>query len=228
VVFPGGRRGPKIALVREAAIPILYEDEHLLAVDKPPGILVVGAPGRRGPTLLDRLAAQLGGSVLPVHRLDEETSGVLLVARTEAARAALEGLFRKHAVERVYRALVSRPPPRAAARIESRLREDAHGVVRSVTSGAGETAITEYRVLARNAQGTLLECRLHTGRRNQIRAHLSELGCPIVGDRKYGHRPRGARPGRLMLHSYGITLEHPLTGAVLAVVAEPDEPALRA
>ena len=226
-MFHPGASATKIASVSEAAIPILHQDEHLLAVDKPPGILVVNAPGRRGLTLLDRLAAQIGGPVLPVHRLDEETSGALLFARTEAARTALEGLFRKHAVERVYRALVSRPPPQPAARIESRLREDAHGVMRSVSGGAGETAITDYRVLARTRDGTLLECRLHTGRRNQIRAHLAELGCPIVGDRKYGHRPRGARPGRLMLHSYGITLRHPITGNVVSVVAEPQETSLR-
>ncbi|MBK8980625.1 MAG: RluA family pseudouridine synthase [Planctomycetes bacterium] len=215
-----------------AEVAVLFADEHLAVVDKPPGLLVVPAPGRRGPTLIDLLGRQLGARVFAVHRLDEDTSGVLVVARTDVARVALEAVFRAHAAERIYRAVTARAPSPLAGRIESRLREGPDGVVRSARRGEdGERAVTEYRLLERHRRHALLECRLETGRRNQIRAHLAELGCPIVGDRKYGWRRQGAdalQARRPLLHAWHVRFVHPLTGTELAVCAVPAEPALRA
>jgi len=209
-----------------AAVPILHDDEHLLVVDKPSDLLVVAAPGRSGPTLIDVLSAQLGQRVHAVHRLDEGTTGALVVARTVAGRDAMDPLFRNHAVRREYLALVVGRPSPDAGRIESRLQE-IDGVVRVVERG-GQPAITHYEALARRDRLTLVCCRLETGRRNQIRAHLSALGCPIAGDRKYGYR---ARPGesfaRPMLHSWRLAFRHPLLGVDVAVEAVSFESLLR-
>lgn len=210
-------------------IPVLYADEHLMVVDKPPGLLVVAAPGRRGPTLIDALRAEHDGEVFAVHRLDEETSGVLVVARTTQARGALEALFRTHAVDRRYVALLGRMPSPPAGRVESRLKVGDDGVVRSVDDRAATRAVTEYRAIERRGAFTLVECRLETGRRNQIRAHLAEIGCPIAGDRKYGYRARAgeARAGRVLLHAYRIRFVHPITGAAIDVCRDAPEVELR-
>lgn len=210
-------------MTRVDAIPVLYEDEHLLVVDKPARVLVVSAPGRRGPTLVDLVGRQLGTRVHPVHRLDEDTTGVMLLARTEAARAVLERMFAERAIHRTYLALVSRPPSPPAGRVESRLAEGPGGVLRSVTRG-GERAVTEYRTRARRGPHALVECRLETGRRNQIRVHLAELGSVLVGDRKYGWRGP-ARP-RPLLHAWKLEFVHPMTGQRLEVTTPPPEPEL--
>ena len=198
----------------------------MLVVDKPPRMLVVHAPGRRDETIVDRVARQVGGRVYAVHRLDEDTSGVLALARTELARDRLEDEFRRHRPERIYLALVSRTPSPPAGKIESRLAEKG-GRMRSVDSG-GEIAITHYRMLRRLDPFTLVECRLETGRRNQIRVHMADIGCPVVGDRKYGYRSRQGRGfGRAMLHAWHLSLTHPLTGERLEVTAAPSDAELR-
>jgi 23S rRNA pseudouridine1911/1915/1917 synthase len=202
------------------AVAILHADDHLLVVDKPAGCLVVPAPGRSGPTLIDMLAAQTGERPLAVHRLDEGTTGALVVARTDASRAALEELFRAHAVRRVYLALVAGTPAPPAGRIEARL-DESEDVVRVVPRG-GRNAITRYEVVRRRGRFSLVQCALETGRRNQIRAHMQALGCPLAGDRKYGFR---ARPGesfaRPMLHSWQIGFRHPMSDREVEVVASP-------
>jgi 23S rRNA pseudouridine1911/1915/1917 synthase len=207
-------------------IPILHSDEHLLVADKPAGLLVVEAPGRSGPTAVERLGRQLGARVYAVHRLDEDTTGVLVLARTLAAKKALDGMFRAHAIERVYLALVARAPSPAAGTIESRLIEE-DGTMRSVV-GRGQRAVTHYALRERRIGGALVECRLETGRRNQIRVHLAEIGCPIVGDRKYGWRPRrGERVARPLLHAWRLRLRHPITGVEVVVEAVAPEDELR-
>lgn len=209
-----------------AEIAVLHRDEHLVVVDKPPGLLTVPAPGRSGANLIDLVRRQLGQPVQAVHRLDEDTSGALVVAVSDVARKALDGLFRAHIVERVYLALLTRTPSPPAGRIEARLREVA-GVVQVVARG-GETAITHYEVLARRDRTCLVQCRLETGRRNQIRVHMAELGCPLAGDRKYGYR---VRPGddfrRVMLHSWRIAFVHPILGGEVRVEVAAPEPELR-
>jgi 23S rRNA pseudouridine1911/1915/1917 synthase len=209
-------------------IPILWKDEHLVVVAKPPRLLVVSAPGRKGRTIADILGQQLGSRVYPVHRLDEDVTGALVLARQQSSKAEIESLFRNHEAQRIYLALLSHAPDPVAGRIESRLREGKDGIVRSVTSGPGDLAITEYQTLRRESRYTLVECRLQTGRRNQIRAHMSDLSCPIVGDRKYGFRVRGgpSHP-RPLLHAEQLRFDHPMTGESIHVVTQALEPELR-
>lgn len=207
-------------------IAIHHQDEHLVVIDKPPGILVVAAPGRSGATLVDRLRQQLQRDVFAVHRLDEETSGAMVFALSSECQTALEGMFRDHQLIRTYLALVTNVPSPPAGRIRSRLAEQG-GIVRVVARG-GEVAITEYQVLSRRGRCCLVQCRLETGRRNQIRVHMAELGCPVAGDRKYGYR---ARPGegfpRVMLHSHRIVFAHPMLGTSIDVIVEAPETDLR-
>lgn len=210
-----------------AEVPILFADEHLLVVDKPAFALVVPAPGRRGPTVVDRVSKQLGEPVYAVHRLDEETTGLLVLARDTAGRAGMERLFREHAIRRDYLALASAAPSPPAGRIESQLLEDADGVVRVVTRG-GERAVTHYATMARRGRCALVQCRLETGRRNQIRAHLAALGCPLAGDRKYGFRHRADEKfARVMLHSWRIEFCHPVLGTSVQLQSPPPEPELQ-
>ncbi len=203
-------------------VDILYQDDHMLVVDKPPHMLVVHAPGRRSPTIVDAVARQVGTSAYPVHRLDEDTSGVLALAKTPEARKLLEEIFRRHRAERIYLALLSHSPSPPAGRIESRLVEKG-GRMCSVEKG-GDVAVTHYKVLRRVDRFTLVECRLETGRRNQIRVHMADINCPVVGDRKYGYRSRhGGSFSRAMLHAWRLVLPHPVTGKRLEVVADPSE-----
>lgn len=209
-----------------AGVPILFRDEHLIVVDKPPGTLVVDAPGRRCATLVDLVTRQLGRRVYAVHRLDEDTTGCLLLALDEATRGRLDTAFREHAVERDYLALLSAVPSPEAGRIEANLEEGADGIVRVVARG-GRIAVTHYQTLARRGRGCLVRCRLETGRRNQIRVHFAALGCPLAGDRKYGYRPRsGESFPRPMLHSWKLRLIHPCGGGPIAVVCDPTDAAL--
>lgn len=208
-------------------VPILHRDEHLLVVDKPARVLVVPAPGRSGPTLVDRLTQQLGERVVAVHRLDEETTGALVLALTDAGRTGMDALFRAHAVEREYLALCAAAPNPAAGRIESGLRESPGGIVEVVARG-GERAVTHYRTLGRRGRCTLVLCQLETGRRNQIRVHLAALGCPLAGDRKYGFRASaGERFPRVMLHSWRLQFRHPVLGTPVAVTVPPREAELQ-
>jgi 23S rRNA pseudouridine1911/1915/1917 synthase len=218
-------------------IRILHADPAVVVVDKPAGVLVVSAPNQRGPTMVDLVSAALGARVHAVHRLDRDTTGVLVMAKTSDSAQWLEDVFKQHAAERTYLALVDHVPSPRAGRIESRLREGADGVVRSVPGRGGELAITDYRVLGRvehlqRARGrdggaTLIECKPRTGRRNQIRVHLQDLGCPICGDRKYGWRMRGEPSyGRVMLHAERIVLPRPYGQPDLEVAVDAPEPEL--
>lgn len=207
-------------------IAILHLDEHLVVVNKPPGQLVVAAPGRAGPTLLDNLQAELDGPFLPVHRLDEDTTGALVVARSHDVRDRLLSAFKSGdpgwRPTRRYLALVGHVPSPPAGRIEARL--DTQGPTVKVVRKGGKRAVTRYRLLERRGRTALLECTLETGRRNQIRAHLAAMGVPVCGDRKYGWRHReGERFPRPMLHAWRIEFRHPVTGAQQLCEALPPE-----
>ena len=191
---------------------LVHEDADLVVVDKPPGLLTIADASERERTvhrlLRDWLERRGAGRIFVVHRLDRETSGLLVVARSTAAREALQRQFRARAPERLYVARVEGAVHADAGTLTSRLREDRSLRVRPARGdAAGRDAITRYRVLGRAADTTLLELALVTGRRGQIRAQLADLGHPIVGDRAHGSRRDPLR--RLALHATRLAFVHP-------------------
>lgn len=212
-------------------LEILYEDEDVAAVNKPAGMVVHAGAGCRSGTLVNALLhhfrrlSSLGGELRPgiVHRLDRYTSGVILVAKHDAAHRSLAEQFARREVEKVYLALVHGNVKGESGRVERPIARDPVRRIRMTARLArGRAAITEYRVLRRFQSFTLLEVRIKTGRTHQIRAHLSASGHPVVGDRLYGApaRPAG-RPvlGRYFLHAWRIRFRQPSTGAEVIVEA---------
>jgi 23S rRNA pseudouridine1911/1915/1917 synthase len=221
---------------QEMPISILFEDEHLLALDKPPGIVVHPAPSHREGTLINALlwhARDWGEGRRPglVNRLDRGTSGVLLVAKTPAVHAALARSLRRRDAVKEYLAVVYGATPFEQGRIERKILRDPSDRKRMITSKAeGRDSITLYERLAEGSGLTLLRCRLLTGRTHQIRVHLQSQGWPIVGDPVYGEpRWKGiAEPDlaavcrdfpRQALHAFRLSFVHPATGAPLEVAA---------
>jgi 23S rRNA pseudouridine1911/1915/1917 synthase len=197
-------------------LSILYEDEALIVIDKPAGLLSIASDNERVRTAYRQVTAHVGGHIFVVHRLDRETSGVLLFAKNAEIKHALQANWANLVTERGYRALVEGTPNPPADTIRTFLRETKTHLVYSAPSG--QEAITEYRVCGPSPHGARLELRLHTGRKNQIRVHMSELGHPVVGDKKYGAATDPL--SRLALHAHALALTHPLTGERLRFAAE--------
>jgi 23S rRNA pseudouridine1911/1915/1917 synthase len=238
-------------------LDVLYEDEHLIVIDKPAGLTVHPAAGAWSGTLvhalLHRCAGELsgiGGVERPgiVHRLDKDTSGVLVAAKTDAAHRGLAEQFARHDIERIYLAACRGAPRPREGTIATRLARSQHdrkkiAVVRDPESAAGKRAVTHYAVEETYGQepdapagtpaASLVECRLETGRTHQIRVHLAHVGCPVLGDPLYG-KARGARriPAldaalrdfhRQALHAAVLGLVHPVTEEELRFETEPPE-----
>ena len=220
----GGRAAEAPAPLDRARL--LYADEHLAAVDKPAGVPAQPTLTTDRGTLPELVAALLGGEVTLVHRLDRETSGVTVFARTRAAAAALAEAFRTGTPEKTYLALTARAPAPPEGRLEAALGKDpARPGLRRLTP-AGEPAATRYRTLAVGPGGALVEARPETGRTHQIRVHLAHLGAPLLGDARYGgpRRVGEVEVSRVMLHARRLELAHPVTGAPLAFEAPvPDD-----
>lgn len=195
-----------------APLRLVHEDADVLVIDKPPGLLTIADASERERTayrlLRDWLEDRDAGRLFVVHRLDRETSGLLVFARTGAAKAALQAQFAARAPERRYVARVEGVMRADAGTLTTRLVQDRGLRVRPIRDArTGREAITRYRVLARDADSTLVELSLVTGRRGQIRAQLAELGHPIVGDRAFGSRRDPLR--RLCLHATRLGFVHP-------------------
>ena len=188
---------------------LVHEDDDLIVVDKPPGLLTIADEGERQRTvyrlLRDWVEARGGRRIFIVHRLDRETSGLLVFAKSPGVKHALQAQFAARTPERVYVALVDGVVRADEGTLTGRLAEDRALRVRA--GGRGREAITRYRVLERSADATLLEVALVTGRRGQIRAQLAALGHPIVGDRAYGSRRDPLR--RVCLHATRLAFTHP-------------------
>ncbi|MFO7695801.1 MAG: RluA family pseudouridine synthase [Anaerolineae bacterium] len=203
------------------ALNFLYEDDALLVVDKPAGLVVHEASGHRGDTLVSVLLAQRPAIATTgmdprrpgiVHRLDRDTSGVLAVALSTASLTALQRQFRRREVAKQYLALVYGSPAPARAAIEAPIARDEANRARMAVSPEGRFARTEYEVLERLKEASLISVNLMTGRTHQIRVHMASIGYPVVGDRTYGRRREALAVPRQMLHAQRLTLTHPVSG----------------
>lgn len=215
-----------MSAVPEMPLPILYQDESVLVINKPAGLPVHKGVGG-GVTLTDYLdGLRFGQKHLPqlAHRLDRDTSGCLVLGRTPEALRQLGKLFAANRVQKTYWAVVLGQPPEPAGRIAApilRVQGSSGGFgFRMAVDAAGQEAATAYRVLGRSADGahSWLELCPETGRTHQLRVHCAHIGCPIVGDDKYGLAPRHAA---LMLHAYGLSLPLYPQRAPLTVTAPP-------
>jgi 23S rRNA pseudouridine1911/1915/1917 synthase len=205
----------------ELPLEIPYEDEHLLVVDKPAGMVVHPAPGHATGTLVHGLLGRAAGGDVPerpgiVHRLDRDTSGLLVVARSEEAYRGLRNLVRRRALERRYKALVRGRPRSWRGRIEAPIGRDRHDPTRmSLDTDTPRDAVTHFEVERLLGEYALLDVRLETGRTHQIRVHLAAIGLPVVGDSVYGFPE--PQLGRQFLHAWRLAFPHPLTGEQIEI-----------
>ena len=200
-------------------LDILYEDSDVIVLNKPPGIVVHPSPGHREDTLVNAVLAHapeiegVGGKLRPgvVHRLDKNTSGVILMAKNDQTHQFLQNQFRSRAVRKLYHALVDGIPPTTEGIIEAAIARDNHHRDRMtvVPPSRGREAVTEYRVLEVFEAHALVEAHPITGRTHQIRVHLRFLGCPVAGDTVYGHKKTSIRLKRLFLHAHQLTIQLP-------------------
>ena len=201
---------------------ILYADEHLVAVDKPPFVPAQPTLTTDRGTLPELVSSLLGAPVTLVHRLDRETSGVTVLARTRDAAAALSEAFRAGSPRKTYLALTARAPSPLQGVLDLPLGPDPLRPGKRRVVAGGEAAVTRYETLRQGAGGAaLVSCSPETGRTHQIRAHLAHAGAPLLGDPRYGG-PRqvlGTNVPRVMLHARRLTLEHPATKDELALEA---------
>jgi 23S rRNA pseudouridine1911/1915/1917 synthase len=214
---------------QDIALDIVHEDEHLLVVDKPAGMVVHPAAGNLDGTLVNALLhhcagrlSGIGGVARPgiVHRIDKETSGLLVVAKTDVAHEGLAAQFARHSIDRRYLAVVAGVPNPPAGSVDAPLaRSSANRQKMAIVEGArGKRAVTRYRLLRPLREAALVECRLETGRTHQVRVHMTSLGHPLIGDPVYGrtriaHRELLKRLGfaRQALHAAELGFVHPAT-----------------
>lgn len=220
---------PAHNLPQDIALDIVFEDEHLLVVDKPAGMVVHPAAGNPDGTLVNALLhhcagrlSGIGGVARPgiVHRIDKDTSGLLVVAKTDRAHEGLAAQFARHSIERVYQAIVAGVPAAAEGKVDAPLaRSAANRQKMAIVEGArGKRAVTRWKRLAALREAALVECRLETGRTHQVRVHMASLGHPLVGDPVYG-RTRPAHRDilkrldfcRQALHAAALGFVHPVS-----------------
>lgn len=233
-------RVPPVVAAAPAAqamnLNVVYEDDDLVVIDKPVGLVVHPAPGNPDRTLVNALLAHCGPSLTGVggvgrpgivHRLDKDTSGLMVVAKNDAAHRGLAAQFAAHSIERAYLAVVWGVPRPREGRIEGNIgRSPRNRKKMAVLKRGGRTAATRYKVLkASGDTASLVECRLETGRTHQIRVHMAHIGHPVVGDPLYGKSRRNRAKDELaqallmqntqLLHAYLIGFQHPRTGKTL-------------
>ena len=217
---PAGSRVLFPTHMGEPPMEILYSDHELLAVDKPHGLLSVASPRERNFTAirlmrdwLSQLSIESSENLHAAHRLDREASGVLLMARSSQVKKLLAASW--HTFEKTYLAVTDGVPYEPEGTIDVPLWEDKGLFVRTDERGDGLPAVTHYRTLKSSAGRALIEVKLGTGRKHQIRVHLAHIGCPIVGDLRYGK----SKAKRLALHASSLKITHPTTGKEVFIQA---------
>jgi 23S rRNA pseudouridine1911/1915/1917 synthase len=222
VVLEEGGRGALEAPPPPPVLSVLFEDAELIAVDKPVGVTAQPTEGRVGDSLVDLVSALLGREAGLVHRLDRETSGVTVFGKTASATAALAAEFREGRARKRYLAATGPGLP-AAGTVDLPLSKDPTrpGRWRASRAANGVPALTDFRTLHASDDFCLVELLPHTGRTHQLRAHLTALGAPILGDRRYGGAGQaGGLPApRCLLHAQALELAHPRTGQPLRLEA---------
>lgn len=204
--------------LRHPLLRIVYEDDYLIVVDKHNGLLSVGTDKERTKTAFYILSNHIKrinehARLFVVHRLDRETSGLMIYAKNQKVQEVLQKNWNEMILDRRYVALVEGMMPARKGTIRTFLTEDRNLKVWASLNGSGKEATTHYKVLSTNNTYSLIELSLDTGRKNQIRAQLEWLHTPVAGDRKYGAKTNPA--GRVCLHAYRISFRHPVTGAEL-------------
>ncbi len=214
-------------------LPILYEDDDLLVINKPAGLTVHPGAGTAGTKTLvnallgydfEQFAEMMDDERRPgiVHRLDKDTSGVLVIARNAQAQARVAAQFGKRTVRKLYLALVAGVPKPAAATIDAPIgRHPTQRYKMTVQPDRGRPAVSHYRLLASGGDASLLQVRIETGRTHQIRVHLTSRGHPVIGDTIYGRRQPAE--SRQMLHAWSLRLTHPRSGLILKILAPPPD-----
>lgn len=225
---------------QDIPLDIVFEDDHLVVVNKPAGLVVHPAAGNPDGTLVNALLhhcagrlSGINGTLRPgiVHRIDKDTSGLIVVAKSDAAHEGLARQFADHSIERTYLAVTGGRPVPAQGRIEGRIgRSDANRKKMALlppSSSRGKHAVTHYRTLRTLAHAALVECRLETGRTHQVRVHLASIGHPLLGDPVYGRTPAPLRQAladigfrRQALHAASLGFIHPVSGKPLGFAAE--------
>ena len=221
-----------MALPQDIPLTVVFEDEHLIVIDKPAGLVVHPAAGNRDGTLVNALLhhcagklSGIGGVARPgiVHRIDKDTSGLMVVAKSDAAHEGLARQFADHSIERAYLAVCNGHPNPPEGTISERIgRSDANRKKMAVLpkeSSRGKHAVTRYKTLRKMKDCSLIECRLETGRTHQVRVHLASIGHALVGDPVYGRTNSTLRPilksldfRRQALHAAVLGFVHPVTG----------------
>ncbi len=229
---------PRPAHNEAQAIPLVvaFEDEHLIVIDKPAGLVVHPAAGNLDGTLVNALLHHCGGSLSGiggvarpgiVHRIDKDTSGLMVAAKTDRAHEGLAKQFAAHSIDRRYKAIASGRPMPPSGTVDAPLARSPQNRKKVAIVAAGKRAVTHYRTLDRLKDAALVECRLETGRTHQVRVHMASIGHPLLGDPVYGRTKQGHRHiletlnfRRQALHAAHLGFIHPVTSIALAFESE--------